>query len=100
MVRQETQLTANRSRNPGFFDKLSKKLEALIADEKARRIDSAEYVKKCEFLLEESVSGIDKKRKELGLNEFELAVFENLTVKYDDEKICLDSTKEISKIII
>ena len=91
---------ANRDRNPGFFDKLSKKLEALIADEKARRIDTAEYLKKCEFLLEESVSGIDKKRKELELNEFELAVFENLTVKCDDEKICLDSTKEISKIII
>ena len=38
---------------------------ALILEEKARRIDNAEFVKKCEFILEEAVSGIDKREKEL-----------------------------------
>ena len=96
----KTVIQGNRERNPGFFDKLSKKLEALISDEKSRLIDNAEFVKRCEFILQEAMSGIDKRKDELGLNEFEFAIFENIKSHNDDEKICLDSTKEISKIII
>ena len=96
----ETVIRENRERNPGFFEKLSKKLEALIAEEKARLIDNAEYVKRCEYILQEALSGTTKKMKDLGiLTEYEFAVFENLTLHCKDEKICQDSAKKIAEKI-
>lgn len=96
----ETVIRENRERNPGFFEKLSKKLEALIAEEKARLIDNAEYVKRCEHILQEALSGATKKMKDLGISsEYEFAVFENLTLHCDDEKICQNSAKKIAEQI-
>lgn len=96
----ETVIRENRERNPGFFEKLSKKLEALIAEDKARRIDNAEFVKRCEIILQDALSGATKRMKDLGIStECEFAVFENLTLHCKDEKICQDSAKIIAEQI-
>ncbi len=90
----------NKERNPGFYEKLSKRLEALIAEEKSRQIDDAEFIKKCEKILEDALSGATKRMKELGIfTEYEFAVFENLTLYCKDETICQNSAKQISKKI-
>lgn len=92
----EIVIKENRARNPGFFDKLSKKLEAIIAEEKARLIDNTEYVKRCEYILQQALSGATKRMKDLGIStEYEFAVFENLTLHNDDEKTCQDYAKKI-----
>jgi len=96
----ESVIRTNKIRNPGFYEKLSKKLEALIAEEKARLISNAEYVKRCESILQEAVSGATKRMQDLGITtEYEFAVFENLTLQCKDEKICQDSAKIIAEKI-
>ena len=93
----ETVIRENVNRNPGFYEKLSKKLEALIAEEKARRIDGAEFVKRCENILQDALSGATKRMKDLGIEtEYEFAIFENLTLHCKDEKICQESAKKIA----
>jgi type I restriction enzyme, R subunit len=96
----ETVIRENKERNPGFYEKLSMKLEALIAENKARLISNADYVKRCESILQEAVSGATKRMQDLGITtEYEFAVFENLTLQCKDEKICQKSAKIIAEKI-
>ena len=88
------------NRNPGFYKKLSDRLNALIAEQTATRIKDAEFVKQCEIILENAVNGPKKIMADLKItNEFEFVIFENLSQHCKDEKICLDSAKTISRII-
>ena len=90
-----------RPKNPGFYEKLSKRLEALIAEEKVRRINTTEFVKRCQEILDAAVSGATKRMEELGIShEFEFAIFENLTLHSKDEKICQESANTIYEKIL
>jgi len=95
-----TVILENTGRNPGFYQKLSKRLEELIEDEKERRIDNAAFVEMCQKLLDQAVSGVKKRMEEVGItDEYEFGVFEKLTLRCKDEKICKDPANVISKKI-
>jgi len=93
-----TVILENAGRNPGFYQKLSKRLEELIQDEKERRIDNAAFVEMCQKLLDQAVSGVEKRMKEVGItDEYEFGVFEKLTLHCTDEKICKGCSNTISE---
>lgn len=88
----------NTGRNPGFYEKLSKRLAELIQAEKERRLESAAAVEMYQKLLDEAVTGPEKRKKEVGItDEYEFGVFEELTLHYKDEKIGKDCSNIISE---
>ena len=93
-----TVILENQSRNPGFYEKLSDRLKELIEGEKERRIENAAAVVMYQKLLDEAVTGPEKRMKEVGItDEYEFGVFEELTLHCKDEKICKDCSNIISE---
>jgi len=60
--------------DPAFYSSLRDRLEQIIADRKAKRIDAAQQLKLCELLLKE-VQGREKAASELGMSETGLAIY-------------------------
>ena len=93
-----TVILENQSRNPGFYEKLSDRLKELIEGEKERRIENAAAVVMYQKLLDEAVTGPEKRMKEVGItDEYEFGVFEELTLHCKDEKIGKDCSNIISE---
>ena len=93
-----TVILENAGRNPGFYEKKSKRLEELIQAEKERRVESAAAVVMYQKLLDEAVTGPEKRMKEVGItDEYEFGVFEELTLHCKDEKIGKDCSNIISE---
>ena len=93
-----TVILENQSRNPGFYEKLSERLKELIEGEKERRIENAAAVVMYQKLLDEAVTGPEKRMKEVGItDEYEFGVFEELTLHCKDEKIGKDCSNIISE---
>lgn len=60
--------------DPAFYSSLRERLEQIIADRKAKRIDAAQQLKLCEILLKE-VHGREKTAADLGMSETALAIY-------------------------
>jgi len=84
--------------NPAFYEKLREKLEKLILDEKARRVEAANYFDVYSKLYNEAISGQDKLHEETGIKDnFELATFLLLKDLSDDDELCKKYAKQITK---
>ena len=93
-----TVILENSGRNPGFYEKISKRLEELIQSEKERRLENAAAVEMYQKLLDDAVTGPEKRMKEVGISdEYEFGVFEELTLHCYDEKLCKDCSNIISE---
>ena len=98
--RTTTVILENSSKNPGFYEKLSKRLEELIQEQKSDRLTNAAFVEMCQKILDEAVSGAEKRMKEVGISdEFQFGIFEKLTLNSNDEKICKNCSDVISEKI-
>jgi len=90
------EIRVKREENPVYYDSLKEKLERLIEERKAKRIEMAKLLDSLRELTEEAKS-VQDKAKELGLNKFEFGVYETLQKEGLAQETLKQLTKKISK---
>lgn len=90
------EIRVKREENPVYYDSLKEKLERLIEERKAKRIEMALLLDSLRELTDEA-KNVQEKAKELGLNKFEFGVYETLQKEGLKQETLKQLTKKISK---
>lgn len=89
------EIRVKRETNPIYYDSLKEKLEKLIQERIAKRIEMAKLLDSLRELTEEART-IQGKAKKLGFNDFEFGLFE-LLKNIIEQSVAKETTKKISK---
>lgn len=89
------EIRVKRETNPVYYDSLREKLEKLIEERRARRIEMAKLLDSLRELTEEA-RNLQNKAKKLGFTDFEFGLFELLQIAIE-EMVAKETTKKISK---
>ncbi len=92
-------ISAKAHQNPVYYEKMKERIDALIREEKEKRMEEADYFNDYKKILQELLNE-ENERKKLGFsNMFEFAVYEELLKILKDKETSKTFTKKISEEI-